>query len=182
MLANLPLFEEKKFCAMIATNITFERRKMIEFFETKPDEDFEFYGAPKGDFGKHKNYRGPIPGKHSGPEKIEVLKNYKFCVCFENCHHLQGYVTEKIFGCFAAGCIPIYWGAPNIDSYVPRDCYIDYRDFASKEHLYYYLKMMTKEVYEQYLSRIRTYLKSHKAALFSREYFEKIICEAASSH
>lgn len=181
MRKDLPDFEEKKFCTMIASNFTFERRRMVEFFEDKPEEDFEFFGAAKGEMAKHARYRGPIPGKHSGPEKLEVLKDYKFCICFENCHHLQGYVTEKIFGCFAAGCIPIYWGAPNIDSYVPKDCYIDYRDFASKEHLYYYMKMMTEEVYEGYLNRIRAYLKTNKAALFSKEYFERIVCEAAAA-
>ena len=34
-------------------------------------------------------------------EKIAVLKKYKFCICFENTTHLNGYITEKIQNCFA---------------------------------------------------------------------------------
>jgi hypothetical protein len=32
-------------------------------------------------------------------------------VCFENtCQSL--YLTEKLANAYAAGCVPIYWGAP----------------------------------------------------------------------
>ena len=41
--------------------------------------------------------------------KIEWLKNYKFNICFENSSY-PGYLTEKLFDAFKAGCIPIYWG------------------------------------------------------------------------
>ena len=46
------------------------------------------------------------------------------------------YVTEKIYDALAAGCIPIYWGAPNIESFVPtKDSIIDYRDFMDPDKL-----------------------------------------------
>lgn len=178
MVEDRPSFQEKKFCVMVTSNFTFERLKMIEFFEKKREGDFEFFGRAQGKLASYRMYRGPISGRHSGKEKIEVLKNYRFCICFENCHHLQGYVTEKIFGCFAAGCIPIYWGAINVEQYIPKDCFIDYRDFQGKEELYCYLKAMPEEVYDQYLSRIQTFLKSEKGYLFSPEHFDEIIYEA----
>jgi hypothetical protein len=43
--------------------------------------------------------------------KIELLKNFKFNVCYENSVH-EGYVTEKLFDAKFAGCIPIYYGDP----------------------------------------------------------------------
>lgn len=44
--------------------------------------------------------------------KIEYLKQFKFNLCPEN-SNAEGYVTEKLFDSFKAGCIPIYWGSLN---------------------------------------------------------------------
>ena len=62
--------------------------------------------------------------------KYEVLSRYKFALCFENME-MKGYVTEKIFDCLYAGCIPIYLGSTDIESLIPEDCFIDYRKFAN---------------------------------------------------
>lgn len=55
-------------------------------------------------------YGGEVFSKH------DTLSKYKFSVCFENGKNLSGFITEKIFDCFSAGTIPIYWGADNIES------------------------------------------------------------------
>ena len=73
-------------------------------------------------------YRGPCESKH------EVLSRYKFSLCFENMT-MQGYLTEKIFDCFYAGCVPIYLGAKNISKLIPPDSFIDYRKFSSAQEL-----------------------------------------------
>ena len=60
-----------------------------------------------------------------------------------------GYITEKIFGAFAAGCVPsIYYGAPNIETYIPKDCFINYLDFQTPEELYNFMVNMPEDVYE----------------------------------
>ena len=46
-------------------------------------------------------------------KKHEFLKDYKFCLCYEN-ESSDGYVTEKLLHAKAAGCIPIYWGASDV--------------------------------------------------------------------
>lgn len=177
MRSNLPVFEDKKFCTLVASNWTEDRVQMIKFFETKPEGEFEFYGNRAYD---SKLYRGAIPGGHTSDEKIATLKNYRFCICFENTHHLKGYITEKIFGCFAAGCVPVYWGAPNIEEYIPKNCFIDYRDFPNPEALYQHLKIMSKETHNQYIENIHTYLKSEKAQLFTPAHFDKVFYDAIS--
>ena len=54
---------------------------------------------------------------------------YRFCIAMEN-SAAEDYVTEKIYEAFAAGCIPVYYGAPNIAQFIPtKDAIIDYRDF-----------------------------------------------------
>lgn len=87
--------------------------------------------------------RGPVP--HDG--KIQALRRYRFNIAYENTGNLPGYLTEKMFDSFAACCVPIYWGDPDVASNVPKDCFIDRRNFASNADLYQYIRQMT---YEQY--------------------------------
>lgn len=53
-------------------------------------------------------------------KKHEFLKQYKFCLCYEN-EIGDGYVTEKLLHAKAAGCIPIYWGSSDaVKDFDPR--------------------------------------------------------------
>lgn len=67
--------------------------------------------------------------------KSEVMSQYMFSLCFENME-MKGYITEKIFDCFYSGTIPIYFGAKDIIDLVPKDAYIDFREFNSWEELH----------------------------------------------
>lgn len=145
-----------------------ERRKTIEFFENIPTNDFDLYGVGWQKRG-YKNYKGVIQNKN------DYLKKYKFCFCYENMRDIHGYVTEKIFDCFVAGCVPIYWGATNIDTYIPANCFIDRRTFNDTQGVYEYIKNMTQQEHELYLSNIRNYFASPQAHQFSSDFFIKTI-------
>ena len=82
--------------------------------------------------------------KGSCESKYEVLAKYQFSLCFENMAML-GYVTEKIFDCFYAGTIPIYWGAPDIYDLIPKNAYIDYHQFPNCQAMLNYLNQLTEE-------------------------------------
>lgn len=171
----LPPFETKKLCVLITTTFTPERAKIIRFFETKPEENFDYFGI--NSIIKTSFYRGRIPGHPLSPEKLSLLERYRFAICFEN-SYIPGYITEKIFTCFAAGCVPIYLGAPNVETYIPKECFIDYRDFKNDEELYQYIKTMSVETYETYVNAIRDYLESEQSHLFSAKHFNEIIYDA----
>jgi alpha(1,3/1,4) fucosyltransferase len=174
MREDIPAFEQKKLCTLISSNLHSQhpnelyskREEVILFFEEMGGDDFEFYGRKWEGCG-YKNYKGAIEDKGT------VLKNYRFAICYENIKEIRGYVTEKIFDCFACGVVPVYWGASNIEDYVPSSCFIDQRKFSSNEELYAFLKKMPKEEYEGYLERIKNFLQSEKASLFSQENFLK---------
>lgn len=172
MCEDIPSFKDKKLCVMISHTASKERIKMIEFFETKPLENFEFFGFTP--MIKSDRYRGSVPGHPLSQEKFSLLKQYRFCVCFEN-SFINGYITEKIFSCFAAGCVPIYFGAPNIEEYIPKECYIDYRDFKNNDELYAFITSMSEETYQEYLNHIREFLASDQAFLFSSSHFSETI-------
>lgn len=169
-------FEEKKLCTMVVGNWTKERLDILAFFESNYSKELDCYGRCQPRYTLL--WKGPISGPHSGSEKIETLQKYRFCICFENTIGLKGYITEKIFSCFAAGCIPIYWGAENIEDYIPKDCFIDYRDFESHEQLYQFLVNMSSARHQEYVKAIDNYLCSEQAQIFSPGSFDDLVYEA----
>jgi alpha(1,3/1,4) fucosyltransferase len=172
----LPDFNEKKLCVLIAGNkksshpkeLYSERKKAIAFFSSLDTDEFDLYGTH---WEGYKNWKGPAY------KKEEVLKNYRFCICYENMKDQYGYITEKIFDCFAAGCVPIYWGADNIADYIPKGCFIDRRKFASDLELYFFLKGMDEHTYQTYLFEIDRYLQSPRSQIFSITHFINLIKE-----
>jgi hypothetical protein len=109
------------------------------------------------------------------------LSQYKFSICYENARDIPGYITEKIFDCFFASCVPIYWGANNIEDYIPKDCFIDKKLFDTYESLYEYIKNMDDFIYLNYLDNIETFLKSNASYQFGIEFFSKTIIEGVLS-
>lgn len=97
--------------------------------------------------------------------KIATMSNYKFALCIENMR-CNGYITEKIFDCFFAGCIPIYYGAPNIASFVPNECYIPLENFKSARELTRYLENLSNTDIEHYRSNILKFLTGQKFEMF----------------
>lgn len=113
--------------------------------------------------------------------KRPLLKKYKFNICYENVRDVPGYITEKIFDCFFAGCVPIYWGANNVTDHIPKDCFIDKRDFNSYEALYSFMKSMDDETYRGYLKNIQSYLHGPGSYEFTSECFAKTIIKGITS-
>ena len=189
-------------CAMIASNkssnypneLYSERIHAIQWFEKNHPQDFDLYGADwnkyhfEGTFlgikiarlnrlnfltkllaQHHPSYKGKVISKN------QTYQKYKFSICYENIKNIPGYITEKIFDCFLAGCVPIYLGAQNITDYIPINTFIDKRNFDTYEKLYTYLKYMPNQEYASYVNNIKNFLKSDKAYLFSAQYFSDTI-------
>lgn len=114
--------------------------------------------------------------------KSDTLGNYTFAICFEN-SILKGWITEKIFDCFFAGTIPIYLGAPDIEEYIPRDCFIDMRKFPDYPSLHKYLKSLTHAEIDGFRLRAREFLASSQYEPFTKrayaELYRRIIQEDA---
>lgn len=138
-----------------------ERLKAIKFFSAI--EGFDLYGFEWDKMPKHPFYfyygkyvrltwRGQVP------DKLKVLGDYKFSIVFEN-DQLPGWVSEKIFDCLSVGAIPVYWGAPDINSIVPADCFIDFRKFHDFEKLHKFLKSLSEDEISAYRERISKFLK-----------------------
>lgn len=193
----------EKLCCLISANKTVphasplllysERVNLIRWFERHAPQDFDLFGigwdkpvARHGLVGRvigkvqsyipkrkglvfFPSYRGKVASK------LEVFQRYRFSICYENVRELPGYITEKIWDSFFAGCVPVYWGASNITSYIPENCFIDRRKFASHEELYAFMTSMSEPDYIAYQDRIAAFLASERAKAFSAESFAETI-------
>jgi hypothetical protein len=113
-------------------------------------------------------YRGPAI------DKADVMSRYTFAVCFENMT-LEGWITEKIFDCFYAGTVPIYLGAPDIERWVPAECFIDMRGFDGYEELREFLYSLSANQIEAYRVAARDFLRSEQFRPFSKQTFAELI-------
>lgn len=107
-------------------------------------------------------------------DKIKEISNYKFAVCFENVRY-QGYITEKIIDCFAAGVIPIYCGAPDVDEYIPRGSYINFDDFEDLDKLKKYLMTISDTDANEIISCGQAFIKSEKGLMYSNKGFAEFV-------
>jgi len=195
---NKDLSKKENLCTLMARNKSAEhplelyskRVEAIRWFEANHPEEFNFYGMGWDEYiaknkyiryilkitklnklfkPKFTSYKGKVVSKK------ETLVKYKFAICYENARDIDGYITEKIFDCFFAGCIPVYWGAGNITEHIPDNCFIDKRKFDSYEKLYEFMITMTDERYLQYLDDIEIFLNSDKNNQYCTEYFADTI-------
>ncbi len=118
-----------------------------------------------------KVYKGPLKNKY------KKLSEYNFAFAIENCK-LSGYITDKIFDCFYVGTVPIYLGAPDVEKFIPKDCFIDMRDFNSYQELRKFLKSLTESEIKSYRENGRRFLESEKVAAFTKKPFIEKFVEA----
>lgn len=99
----------------------------------------------------------PLP--FGGNAKIRAMANYRFALVVENTRH-PGYVTEKIFDAFISGTVPIYWGAPDIEKFVPADCFINGSKFPSLSDLEHFMLTMSEPEHQALVANAESFLSS----------------------
>jgi len=107
-------------------------------------------------------------------DKHETIAQYKYALCFENIE-FSGYITEKIFDCLAAGVVPIYWGAPDINKFVPNECFINAHKFNSFQELDLYLEQMSEEMWLKMLNHGYIFMKGHLGQQYTYNAFAQRI-------
>lgn len=112
--------------------------------------------------------------------KSETVARYRFALCFEN-SILKGWLTEKLFDCFFAGTVPVYWGAPDVLDWVPAECFIDMRQFKDFAELRQFLHAVTPAQEQAYREAARAYLTSDRFAPFRVEVFADLVAHIVSA-
>ena len=112
-------FEDKKFCILLTGNgyRQAEKNKITSFVSSFGHCDT---------LAVHRPGIQTVSCYHS-VELLNVIQQYKFAIVCEN-SLMDGYVTEKIFNCFFARCIPIYNGSNKIESYFNGESFLNMND------------------------------------------------------
>jgi hypothetical protein len=144
-------------------------------------DDFDLYGEgwatrhpavePALHAAAQRVYRGVVD------EKLSLLAGYRFALVFENTH-FPGYISEKLFDCFFARCIPIYSGAPDIAQYVPPPAFIDARQFATFPELEHFLRGITEADARRYVAAAHAFLMSPAYESFCVDRFARDVVDA----
>jgi hypothetical protein len=115
-LTEQPFGQKNKMVSVIASTLAFlpGHKLRSEFIENlicrSPELESHLFGR-----GRKKELE----------QKIEGLENYRFSVAIENSVS-PSYITEKFYDCIIAGCVPLYFGAPDIGDYFPKESYITF--------------------------------------------------------
>lgn len=113
------------------------------------------------------------------PTKLETIARYPFSIAFENAR-APDYVTEKVYDPLVAGSIPIYFGAPNVERFVPGDgCYVDAAAFPQPRRLAEKLRALLHDAgeyasYMQWKERPFRPEFEHLLGLVSRSALERL--------
>ncbi len=107
------------------------RLEVIRYMEKHHLAMFDHFGP--GWSSDFPSWRGTVESKH------EIYPLYRYGLTYENMKSVGGYTTEKVFDCLRAGCVPIYWGDPDISELLPEKAFIDRRRFNSTADLIEFL-------------------------------------------
>ncbi|MGP8201767.1 MAG: glycosyltransferase family 10 domain-containing protein [Limisphaerales bacterium] len=201
-----PPFARRKLCCLIQSymvanhpgELFSERVRAVRWFEANAPQDFDLIGVDWDrpllpgrlsflNFALRAAYRrvrlldvfkfrqfpsciGPnIRNKHL------TLMDYRFSLGYENAVE-KDWVSEKLWDCFNAGCVPVYLGAPNVTDYVPANTFIDKRNFTYEE-LYRYMSAMSEREYNGYLEAAADFLRSPAFRLFTSEAYVELLAK-----
>ena len=155
------------------------RLRAIEAFARL--EDFDLYGEgwnqrhPAVEPALHATLQRPYRG--TVDDKLTLLAGYRFALVFENTR-FPGYISEKLFDCFFARCIPIYSGAPDVAQYIPPSTFIDVRQFPSHGELERFLRRTSEEDAKRYVDAAHAFLISPAFESWCADRFARDLVDA----
>jgi hypothetical protein len=199
-----------KFCCLIASQkyswapeqLYTERLRAIRWFEKNHPDEFDLYGQrwDRFFFKKRLSLFNPVlallyrkcpwlprrpffpSARGSVASKRDVMRQYKFSICYENASY-PGWLTEKMLDAMFAGSVPVYLGDPEVAKLVPREAFIDKRDFPDYDALYRHLKGMSQADYEGHRRAIHSFVHGDLIKPLGAEALtEMIVREIVNPH
>jgi len=139
-LLSAPVTIRSKFCIFVASNPNcVERNTLFHMVSRYKKVD---------SCGLLFNNCTQIPGGPGGSggqvDKVAAYRSYKFALVCEN-SAAPGYVTEKLLHAKLAGCVPIYWGAPDVEIDFNTDSFINASSYDSAAALLAYIEQVDND-------------------------------------
>jgi hypothetical protein len=144
-----------------------KREEVIKYYDDNYPLDFTLYGRHWNkrprliDTYHHRVVRPTDYSVYEGviEKKTDAYGDHRFALSFENMTGVEGYISEKMFDCLRSGIVPVYWGANNVSKYVPKDAFVDYREYGTPASLHEHLSTITEQEHTEYVERAQEYLQ-----------------------
>jgi hypothetical protein len=109
--------------------------------------------------------------------KEELSARYRFVMAYENFRGRRGYISEKIFDALQAGSVPVYLGEERIAEFVPREAFVDARNFRTLRELLAYLQSCPESEWKEMRQAGQDFLRSAAFRFFTDEAFAECMTE-----
>ena len=109
--------------------------------------------------------------------KHELSAEYRFVMAYENFRGRRGYISEKIFDAFQAGSVPVYLGEERIAEFVPREAFVDARNFRTRRELLVYLQSCPEPEWGEMRQAGQNFLRSAAFRSFTDNAFAERMTE-----
>ena len=133
------------------------RQKFFDFMRNQNMIEIDYYGR----------------GINEVENKFDALYPYKYSIAIESCSY-DNYWTEKLADCFLSWTMPIYYGAPNITDYFPKESIIMI-DLSNPNDS---INTIMKALHEDKWSRNLEYLKIARDLVLNKyQFFPRMVSE-----
>lgn len=145
------------------------RSAIAASFHHYPPRAFDLYGVGWSD---HKNTRVVWRGIPT-ISTLDVAGSYRFYFALENHGDEDSLISERVWDALWGDAVPVYRGHHHIGNYIPKDCYIDARQFMRPKDLLDYLLGMSEAEWARYHDAGQDFVRS--------EAIEPFLPDAAAS-
>lgn len=129
---------------------------------------YEFTYNLKKYFGENLDWYGQ--GVNPINDKWQAIKNYKYHIVIENGQR-DNLISEKLFDAYLGLSFPLYFGAPNINDYFPKNSLRKINIYNFEETLNTIEKILSSDTYEK---NYNTLLDSRDLVLSKYNFISRI--------
>ncbi|XP_059048592.1 alpha-(1,3)-fucosyltransferase 10 isoform X1 [Achroia grisella] len=111
------------------------------------------YGACLNNKAMPQKFKSDYLNNLNDPEFLKFIARYKFIIAIEN-GVCEDYLTEKFWRPIKVGAVPIYFGSPSIQDWLPNNkSAILIKDYPTPKAMYEYIRLLldNDELYEEHL-------------------------------
>jgi len=162
---------KQNFCAVFTriTDTKFDRYSKYDLAPQKKEivnsaysyfgENFHIYGTG---FPHCSTFFGEVGSNTNWQQnKLDRLAQYKFNMCIEN-SDFDRYVTEKIMHALIARSIPIYFGTESVKKLIPKELFINIRDFETYDDCWNYVRSLSEQRIQSMIADIDNFVRDSK--------------------
>ena len=147
-LKNIKPHKKKKLCSILSnkkyneghiTRIDFTK-KFLENYK------FDLYGTIKFKNSDMKKYN---------ENKYKVLKNYKYCLGFDNQDSIDNFFGTQFTDAILSWCVPIFWCGTNLGKFFPQNSFIQFNARKPEIEIERIIKILDKDDYNKRLPDLK---------------------------